>query len=127
ATQNELSGQNAATLIKNGVQVVAEGANMPCTPEAIAAFQAAKVSYAPGKAANAGGVATSGLEMQQNASRDVWSFEKTEQRLHQIMVGIHDTCLATAEQYGAAGDYVLGANIAGLIKVVRAMSDQGVV
>jgi len=127
ATQNELNGDNANSLINNGVLVVAEGANMPSTPEAIDAFQAAKVAFAPGKAANAGGVATSGLEMQQNAARTSWSFEEVEQRLSKIMIGIHDTCLATAEDYGVPGDYVMGANIAGLTKVIGAMADQGVV
>jgi len=127
ATQNELDGSHADSLIKNGVLVVAEGANMPSTPEAIHAFQGAGVAFAPGKAANAGGVATSGLEMQQNAARSSWSFEEVEERLTKIMIGIHDTCLATAEDYGVPGDYVTGANIAGLTKVVGAMADQGVV
>jgi len=127
ATQNELSGKGAAALIKNGVMVVGEGANMPSTPEAIRAFQEAGVMFAPGKAANAGGVATSALEMQQNASRDSWSFEQTEARLAKIMHDIHDTCAATAEEYGAPGDYVLGANIAGFVKVAEAMEMQGVI
>ena len=103
-------GLNAAA---NGVKVVAEGANMPTTPEGIAVFQEAGVLYAPGKAANAGGVATSALEMQQNASRDSWSFEHTEDRLTEIMVNIHEQCAETADSYDAPGDYVVGANIAG--------------
>ncbi len=127
ATQNELSGKDAATLVKNGVIAVGEGANMPCTPEAIRAFQEAGVMFAPGKAANAGGVATSALEMQQNASRDSWTFEQTEARLATIMRNIHDTCHATAEEYGAPGDYVLGANIAGFVRVAEAMRMLGVV
>ncbi len=127
ATQNELSGKDAATLVKNGVVAVGEGANMPCTPEAIRAFQEAGVMFAPGKAANAGGVATSALEMQQNASRDSWTFEQTEARLATIMRNIHDTCHATAEEYGAPGDYVLGANIAGFVRVAEAMRMLGVV
>ena len=127
ATQNELNLDDAKALITNGVQVVAEGANMPCTPEAFHAFQAAGVLYAPGKASNAGGVATSGLEMQQNAARDSWTFEKTDAELHAIMDTIHDTCRATAEEYGHPGDYVVGANIAGFAKVADAMLDFGLV
>ena len=127
ATQNELNLDDAKALIANGVQVVAEGANMPCTPEAFHAFQAASVLYAPGKASNAGGVATSGLEMQQNAARDSWTFEKTDAELHAIMDTIHDTCRATAEEYGHPGDYVVGANIAGFTKVADAMLDFGLV
>ncbi|TDL83518.1 NADP-specific glutamate dehydrogenase [Palleronia sediminis] len=127
ATQNELNGTDAQTLIANGVIVVAEGANMPCTPEAVRNFQTAGVRFAPGKAANAGGVATSALEMQQNASRDSWSFEKTEERLAEIMANIHDSCVQTAEEYGAPGDYVLGANIAGFVRVADAMRAMGVI
>ncbi|TFJ94894.1 glyceraldehyde-3-phosphate dehydrogenase [Platysternon megacephalum] len=127
ATQNELTGADAKTLIKNGVMAVGEGANMPCTPEAAHAFQAAGVLFGPGKAANAGGVATSALEMQQNASRDSWDFETTEKRLAAIMKGIHDRCAATAEDYGAPGNYILGANIAGFIRVAEAMRALGVV
>ena len=127
ATQNELSGKDARTLIKNGVIVVGEGANMPCTPEAMKLFRDAGILFGPGKAANAGGVATSALEMQQNASRDSWSFEETEQRLATIMRNIHYTCHATAEEYGAPGDYVLGANIAGFVRVAEAMRMQGVI
>ncbi|MES1171580.1 MAG: NADP-specific glutamate dehydrogenase, partial [Actinomycetota bacterium] len=126
ATQNELTAADAATLIRNGVIVVAEGANMPCTPDAVRAFQDAGVSFAPGKAANAGGVATSALEMQQNASRDSWNFAYTEERLHVIMRDIHDRCSTTAEEYGAPGNYVLGANIAGFTKVADAMLAFGV-
>ncbi|WP_420175647.1 NADP-specific glutamate dehydrogenase [Luteococcus sp. OSA5] len=127
ATQNELPGAAAKELVKNGVKVVAEGANMPTTPEGIETFRNAGVAYAPGKAANAGGVATSALEMQQNASRDSWSFEYTEERLAQIMENIHDNCIQTAEEYGAPGDYVLGANIAGFVKVADAMIAMGLV
>ncbi|THD03061.1 glutamate dehydrogenase [Panacagrimonas perspica] len=127
ATQNELTGKDAMTLVKNGVVAVGEGANMPCTPEAVRAFQAAGVLYAPGKAANAGGVATSALEMQQNASRDSWTFEQTEARLAAIMRGIHDRCAQTAESYGAPGDYVLGANIAGFVRVAESMRALGVI
>ena len=114
-------------LVKNGVMAVGEGANMPCTPEAVQIFQAANVLFAPGKAANAGGVATSALEMQQNASRDSWSFERTEERLAEIMRDIHDTCAQTAEEYGAPGNYVLGANIAGFVRVAEAMRALGVI
>lgn len=127
ATQNELSGKDARTLIQNGVVAVGEGANMPCTPEAVEMFQAAHVLFAPGKAANAGGVATSALEMQQNASRDSWSFERTEDRLAEIMRNIHDLCAETAEEYGAPDDYVLGANIAGFVRVAEAMRALGVI
>ena len=127
ATQNELSGKDARTLIANGVIAVAEGANMPSTPEAVRIFQDAGVLFGPGKAANAGGVATSALEMQQNASRDSWSFEQTRERLGQIMQGIHDRCAETADEYGAKGNYVLGANIAGFIRVAEAMRAQGVI
>ncbi|MGC0251364.1 MULTISPECIES: NADP-specific glutamate dehydrogenase [unclassified Pseudactinotalea] len=127
ATQNELNGQDAAALIKAGVQIVAEGANMPCTPEAVRALRDAGVKFGPGKAANAGGVATSALEMQQNASRDSWSFEHTEARLEDIMRGIHDRCVATAEEYGTPGDYVAGANVAGFIPLADAMLSLGVI
>lgn len=127
ATQNELTGKDATTLVKNGVIAVGEGANMPCTPEAVREFQGAGVLFAPGKAANAGGVATSALEMQQNASRDSWTFEQTEARLAAIMRNIHDTCAATADEYGAPGDYVLGANIAGFERVASAMTAFGVI
>ncbi|MFL0288375.1 NADP-specific glutamate dehydrogenase [Mycobacterium sp. SMC-21] len=127
ATQNELDGDDAKALIASGCQVVAEGANMPCTPEAVKLFAEAKVAFAPGKAANAGGVATSALEMQQNASRDSWTFEETEQRLAEIMGRIHDRCLSTADEYGQPGNYMAGANIAGFIRVADAMSALGVV
>ncbi|MCQ6269584.1 NADP-specific glutamate dehydrogenase [Pseudarthrobacter sp. R1] len=127
ATQNELDGAAAAALVGGGVLAVGEGANMPSTPDAVSVFQQAGVLFGPGKAANAGGVATSALEMQQNASRDSWSFEHTEQRLTEIMVGIHDVCAATAEEYGAPGDYVLGANIGGFVKVADAMLAQGLI
>jgi glutamate dehydrogenase (NADP+) len=127
ATQNELSGRDAGTLVHNGVVAVAEGANMPCTPEAVKVFQDAGVLFAPGKAANAGGVATSALEMQQNASRDSWTFEQAEARLMQIMNDIHDRCHETAEEYGASGNYVLGANIAGFVRVADAMRAMGVI
>ncbi|MBN2647353.1 MAG: NADP-specific glutamate dehydrogenase [Thiotrichales bacterium] len=127
ATQNELNAKDAEQLVKNGCIAVVEGANMPCTPEAVRILQNAKVAYAPGKAANAGGVATSALEMQQNASRDSWSHEYTEQRLEEIMVNIHKTCFETAEAYGCPGDYVMGANIAGFLRVCNAMDAMGVI
>jgi len=127
ATQNELTGSDARTLLANGVLAVAEGANMPTTPDAVALFQEAGVLFGPGKAANAGGVATSALEMQQNAGRDSWSFEHTEARLTEIMTNIHADCAATAEQYGHAGNYVMGANIAGFQKVADAMLAFGIV
>ncbi|MEC7257196.1 MAG: NADP-specific glutamate dehydrogenase [Pseudomonadota bacterium] len=127
ATQNELTGKDAKSLVKNGVLAVGEGANMPCTPEAIRILREAGILFGPGKAANAGGVATSALEMQQNASRDRWSFEQTEQRLAQIMKSIHDRCAETADEYGAPGDYVLGANIAGFERVAKAMRMLGVI
>lgn len=127
ATQNELTGKDARTLVKNGVIAVGEGANMPSTPDAIRVLQAAGVLFGPGKAANAGGVATSALEMQQNASRDSWTFEQTEARLASIIRSIHETCAATADEYGAPGDYVLGANIAGFERVAAAMTAFGVI
>ncbi|MEO6826522.1 MAG: NADP-specific glutamate dehydrogenase [Microbacteriaceae bacterium] len=127
ATQNELDAECAATLVRNGLLAVAEGANMPCTPEAVHVFAEASVLFAPGKAANAGGVATSALEMQQNASRDSWSFEYTEERLADIMRGIHERCAETAEEYGEPGNYVLGANVSGFIRVADAMLALGVV
>jgi len=127
ATENELSEQDALSLVKNGVRVVAEGANMPTTPGGIKVFREAGVSFGPGKAANAGGVATSALEMQQNASRDSWTAEHTEERLGEIMRDIHTRCAETAEEYGAPGDYVLGANIAGFTRVAEAMLAMGVI
>ncbi|HWJ85013.1 MAG TPA: NADP-specific glutamate dehydrogenase [Cellulomonas sp.] len=127
ATQNELDGDAASALVRNGVSIVAEGANMPCTPQAVRHFADAGVVFAPGKAANAGGVATSALEMQQNASRDSWTFEHTEERLAHIVRGIHDRCLETADEYGSPGNYVTGANISGFIRVADAMLALGVI
>jgi glutamate dehydrogenase (NADP+) len=127
ATQNELDQQDAALLVKNGCTLVCEGANMPCTPEAADLFLENKILYGPGKAANAGGVATSGLEMAQNATRLAWSREEVDTKLRAIMVSIHDSCFATAEEYGVPGNYVIGANIAGFTKVADAMLDQGLV
>jgi glutamate dehydrogenase (NADP+) len=127
ATQNELTGKDAQALVRNGVIAVGEGANMPCTPDAVHIFQQAGVLFAPGKAANAGGVATSALEMQQNASRDSWTFEQTETRLASIMRNIHDRCAETAQEYGAPGDYVLGANISSFVRVAEAMESLGVI
>ena len=127
ATQNELDGGEARTLADNGVVAVAEGANMPCTPEAVDVFTERDVLFAPGKAANAGGVATSALEMQQNASRDSWTFEHTEDRLRTIMAGVHERCASAAEEYGRPGDYVAGANISGFVRVADAMLALGVV
>ncbi|MEV6126863.1 NADP-specific glutamate dehydrogenase [Streptomyces violaceusniger] len=128
ATQNELHQQDATALVKNGVLAVAEGANMPCTPDAVEVFRGAGVLFGPGKAANAGGVATSALEMQQNASRDRWTFERTEDQLAGIMRQVHAQCRASAETYGGdAEDYVLGANTAGFRHVADAMLAQGVI
>jgi glutamate dehydrogenase (NADP+) len=127
ATQNELLKNDALTLVKNGCIAVSEGANMPSTAEAVRVFLEAGVSFGLGKAANAGGVATSALEMQQNASRDFWTFEHAEERLQGIMVGIHDLCLETADEFGSPGNYVVGANIAGFEKVARAMLAFGVI
>jgi glutamate dehydrogenase (NADP+) len=127
ATQNELDDEGVRRLLTNGVLAVAEGANMPTTPKAVALLQDAGVLFGPGKAANAGGVATSALEMQQNASRDAWSFEHTEDRLAEIMTRIHDRCVETAEEYDAPGNYVVGANIAGFTKVADAMIALGVI
>ncbi|MCC5830589.1 MAG: NADP-specific glutamate dehydrogenase [Phycisphaeraceae bacterium] len=127
ATQNELNGKDARNLVKQGCIAVSEGANMPTTPEGIRIFLDAGIAYGPGKAANAAGVATSALEMQQNASRDSWTFQYTEHRLHQIMVDIHKTCHETAEEFGAPGNYVIGANIAGFLKVARAMVAMGLI
>ncbi|GJN42193.1 NADP-specific glutamate dehydrogenase [Corynebacterium ammoniagenes] len=127
ATQNELDGDSAQLLKKNGVRFVAEGANMPCTPDAVHIFQDAGIAFAPGKAANAGGVATSALEMQQNASRDSWSFAYTDERLKQIMTRIFVNISTTAAEYDREGDYVAGANIAGFKKVADAMLAQGVI
>lgn len=127
ATQNELNEEQAKTLVKNGCKAVSEGANMPSTPGAVEVFQGAKVLYGPAKAANAGGVATSALEMEQNASRSKWSFEKAEEKLTDIMKDIHDSCLNTAEEFGEPGNYVLGANVTGFIRVADAMIEHGVV
>jgi glutamate dehydrogenase (NADP+) len=127
ATQNELNGEDAGKLIAGGCSAVGEGANMPTTPEAVKAFLEADVAFGPGKAANAGGVATSALEMQQNASRDAWSFDYADQRLHQIMREIHAHCYETAAEYGTPGNYVLGANIDGFLKVAEAMVALGVI
>jgi len=127
ATQNEINGKDAANLLKNGVYVVSEGANMPTSIEGINQFIDAKILYGPGKAANAGGVATSGLEMSQNSLRLSWSREEVDQRLHGIMKSIHKTCVETAEKYGTPGNYVNGANIGGFLKVANSMLDQGIV
>lgn len=127
ATQNELDADAAALLVRNGVKAVSEGANMPATPEVVAVFREAGVAFGPGKAANAGGVAVSALEMRQNASRAAWSFSRVEEELSAIMTGIHATCHETAERYGAPGDYVVGANIAGFERVADAMLAQGLV
>lgn len=127
ATQNELSGCDAAKLVRNGCVAVVEGANMPCTPEAVRTFAEAGIAFGPGKAANAGGVATSALEMQQNASRDSWTFEHTEARLAEIMTNIHRTCAETAEEFGAPSDLVRGANITGFQRVATAMNALGLV
>ena len=127
ATQNELDGDAAAILVKNGCGVVAEGANMPSTPEAIEVFQKAGILYAPGKAANAGGVATSALEMEQNASRTRWDFETANAKLTDIMADIHDSCVETAERYGQPGNYVLGANVTGFTSVADVMIAHGII
>jgi glutamate dehydrogenase (NADP+) len=127
ATQNELDDDAAATLVRNGVSIVAEGANMPCTPGAARAFREAGVLFGPGKAVNAGGVATSALEMQQNASRDSWTFEHTDERLGDIMRNIHERVVTTAEDYDRPGDYVFGANAAGFTAVADAMLAMGVI
>jgi glutamate dehydrogenase (NADP+) len=127
ATQNEIDADDASWLLKNSCTLVSEGANMPCTPEAVEVFLENKVLYGPGKAANAGGVATSGLEMSQNAMRMSWTREEVDERLNAIMISIHDACFRTAEEYGEHGNYVMGANIAGFIKVAGAMLDQGLV
>ena len=127
ATQNELDAADARELIKNGCKCVCEGANMPTTLDGVKVFLDAHVLYSPGKASNAGGVATSGLEMSQNSMRLPWPKEEVDHRLHQIMQSIHQTCVETAEKYGSPGNYVTGANIAGFLKVADAMLDQGLV
>lgn len=127
ATQNELNGAEASALIANGVLCVAEGANMPSTPEAIEKFQSAKILFAPGKASNAGGVATSGLEMSQNSMRYNWTREEVDAKLHGIMVSIHEACVKYGKDDNGMVDYVKGANIAGFVKIADAMIDQGLV
>ena len=127
ATQNEIDGEDAKTLLENGCTLVAEGANMPSTPEAIEQFLTKKILYGPGKAANAGGVATSGLEMSQNSLRLPWAREEVDERLHNIMIAIHKQCFEATQEYGRPGNLVMGANIAGFIKVADAMLDQGLV
>jgi glutamate dehydrogenase (NADP+) len=127
ATQNEITAKDAANLIKNGVKLVAEGANMPSTLEATRLFLEAGLLYGPAKAANAGGVATSGLEMSQNSMRLSWTREEVDDRLHKIMIAIHKTCFETADTYGTPGNLVNGANIGGFLKVANAMLDQGLV
>ena len=127
ATQNELDEEGAKALVANGCIAVAEGANMPSTPEAVAVFQAAGILFAPAKAANAGGVAVSGLEMSQNSLRLSWSFEEVDERLHNIMVNIYNAAASAAKEYGMEGNLVAGANIAGFLKVADAMIAQGIV
>ncbi|MDD4736883.1 MAG: NADP-specific glutamate dehydrogenase [Kiritimatiellae bacterium] len=127
ATQNEISGEEAKTLLANGCMLVSEGANMPSTPEAVDQFLAKKILYGPGKAANAGGVATSGLEMSQNSMRLSWSREEVDAKLNDIMVKIHKACFETAEEYGQSGNLVIGANIAGFVKVADGMLAQGLI
>ena len=127
ATHNEINAEDAANLLAGGVDVVAEGANMPTVPEGVERFVDARILYGPGKAANAGGVAVSGLEMSQNSERRAWTRETVDDRLHTIMVAIHEDCRSTAEEYDVAGNYVHGANIAGFRKVAEAMLAQGVV
>ncbi|MBI3006251.1 MAG: NADP-specific glutamate dehydrogenase [Ignavibacteriales bacterium] len=127
ATQNEINGKDAHNLVRNGVYVVSEGANMPTTLDGVKVFLDAGILYAPGKASNAGGVATSGLEMSQNSMRLLWTREEVDNRLHLIMKNIHKTCVDTAERFGTPGNYVNGANIGGFLKVADAMMDQGLV
>ena len=127
ATQNEIDGKDAKTLIENGCYLISEGANMPSTPEAVELYLKKKILYGPGKAANAGGVATSGLEMSQNSQRLSWTREEVDQKLKGIMAAIHKQCIEAAEEYGQPGNYVLGANIAGFVKLADAMLDQGVI
>ncbi len=127
ATQNELNGKDAETLVKNGCLCVSEGANMPTTPEGADVFVKSKVLFGPGKAANAGGVAVSGLEMSQNSQRLSWTREEVDKKLHGIMIAIHTSCIEASERYGTPGNYINGANIAGFLKVANAMLDQGVV
>jgi len=127
ATQNELNKEDAEILIKNGCICVSEGANMPCTPEAVEVFLANKILFGPGKAANAGGVATSGLEMSQNSMKLSWSKEEVDTRLHQIMCNIHESCVKYGKDGNGFVNYVKGANVAGFLKVANAMLDQGVI
>ncbi|HVD71523.1 MAG TPA: NADP-specific glutamate dehydrogenase [Actinomycetota bacterium] len=127
ATQNEINAKDAANLLNNGVGVVSEGANMPTVPEGVEAFVSASILYGPGKAANGGGVAVSGLEMSQNSMRVTWSREEMDQRLYSIVTRIHEQCRDTAEDYGHPGNYVMGANIAGFVKVADAMLAQGLI
>jgi glutamate dehydrogenase (NADP+) len=127
ATQNEINGKDAQNLVRNGVTCISEGANMPTTPDGVKVFLDAKVLYGPGKAANAGGVAVSGLEMAQNSMRLPWTREEVDNRLRMIMKSIHTTCITMAERFGTPGNYVNGANIGGFLKVADAMMDQGVV
>jgi glutamate dehydrogenase (NADP+) len=127
ATQNELGKEDAQTLVKNGVMCVAEGANMPSTPEAIEVFQEHKVLFAPGKAVNAGGVATSGLEMSQNSMKLNWPMKEVDDRLHSIMCSIHEQCVKHGKTKDGYINYVKGANVAGFLKVASAMLDQGVI
>jgi glutamate dehydrogenase (NADP+) len=127
ATQNEINAKDAQNLLNNGVYVISEGANMPTTPEGVKLFIDAKTLYGPGKAANAGGVAVSGLEMSQNSLRLSWTREEVDERLHGIMQSIHKTCVEAAEAYGTPGNYVNGSNIGGFLKVANAMLDQGLV
>jgi glutamate dehydrogenase (NADP+) len=127
ATQNELDENDAKELVKNGCVCVCEGSNMPTTISGLKVFHSAGILYSPGKASNAGGVATSGLEMSQNSMRLPWPKEEVDARLHQIMRSIHDTCTQTAERFGEPGNYVMGANIAGFLKVANAMLEQGLV
>jgi len=127
ATQNEITAKDARNLLKNGVYVVGEGANMPTHPEGVRLFLDAKILYAPGKAANAGGVAVSGLEMSQNSMRLPWTRDEVDNRLNLIMKSIHKTCVECAERFGTPGNYVNGANIGGFLKVADAMMDQGLV
>ena len=127
ASQNEMDAEGARALVANGAMGVFEGANMPLTPEAIAVIQSAGLLYAPGKASNAGGVATSGLEMSQNSLRMAWSFEEVDQKLSGIMENIYNTCYAASEECGCPGDLMVGANVAGFLKVAEAMMAQGVV
>jgi len=127
ATQNEITGEDAKVLLANGCYVISEGANMPSMPDAIDQYLAKKILYGPGKAANAGGVATSGLEMSQNSMRLAWSREEVDQKLKGIMIAIHSQCVAAADKYGFPGNYVMGANIAGFTKVADAMIDQGLI